>query len=183
MTHVNKSIFEILKADGVSAKVFADAKDTYPGSWDPGLDCSGYVDDDGEWHDTPSLTRQADADDCDINVMMARYQNTGELPRMNPRAPQWGDFSSVLDYREALDVVRQAETDFDMLPADVRDRFGNDPAKMLEFLSDPENKAEAIKLGLVVAPPEPSEPMRVEVVNSPSDTPPKPSKGKAEAGG
>lgn len=133
--------------------------------YDPGIDCSGYVDEDGVFWETPSLTRQADAEDCDINVMMAKYQATGIEPRVNPRAPQWGDFSSVVGFQEALNIVRQSEADFMLLPAEVRDRFGNDPAGLLRFLEDPANREEAERLGIVVPPAPEDPPMRVEVVN------------------
>lgn len=134
--------------------------------FDEGVDCSCFALPDGEIVETPSLTRQSDADDCDINVMMARYQTTGQEPRVNPRQPQWGDFSSVPGYQEALNIVRQADEDFMLLDAEVRERFGNDPAGMLRFLSDESNRDEAIRLGLVTPPaPEPP-PQRVEIVNS-----------------
>lgn len=144
------------------------AYDLDTADFDPGIDCQGFVDlSSGEYIETPSLTRQADAEDCDINVMMARYQATGIEPRVNPRAPQWGDFSDVASYQDALGVVAQAKADFDLLPAEVRERFGNDPAGMLDFLSREENRDEAIRLGLVIPPADPDPPMRVEVVNVP----------------
>jgi phage internal scaffolding protein len=151
--------------------------------FDPGIDCTGYVGDHGEWFETPSMTRQADAEDCDINVMMARYQATGVEPRTNPRAAQWGDFSSVLGFQDALNVVRQSEADFAALPAAVRDRFGNDPAQMLAFLERSENRAEAERLGLVIPPKPEDPPMRVEVVNEGrgETSPPKGSKDPAPA--
>lgn len=135
--------------------------------YDAGVNCLEHETEDGEVISTPSLTRQADADDCDINVMMARYQATGIEPRVNPRQPQWGDFTDVPSYQEALAMVQQAKDDFEGLPAEVRARFGNDPAGMLEFLSDEANREEAIKLGLVMPPPDPPPPQRVEIVNPP----------------
>lgn len=146
--------------------------------YDPGIDCSGYVDEDGVLHETPSMTRQSDAEDCDINVMMAKYQATGVEPRVNPRSPQWGDFSTVVGFQEAMNIVRQSEEDFALLPAEVRDRFGNDPAGLLRFLENEDNRSEAERLGIVVPPvPEPP-PMRVEVVNEGrgETSPPEPAK-------
>lgn len=134
---------------------------------DPGLDCQFHVTESGELIETPSLTRQSDADDCDINVMMARYQATGEPPRVNPREPQWGDFSSVPDYQKSLAIVQQAQEDFALLDADVRARFGNDPSQMLSFLSDEANREEAMELGLVIRPPDPPPVQKVEIVNPP----------------
>lgn len=144
--------------------------------FDLGVDCQEYTDVDGEIVETPSLTRQSDAEDCDINVMMARYQATGVEPRTNPREPQWGDFSSVPQYQEALEIIRQTQDDFMSMPAEARDRFANDPASMLAFLADPKNKDEAVRLGLVMPAPVEPPPAKVEVVN-----PPKPSKAKEAA--
>lgn len=137
--------------------------------YDEGVDCSHFLTADGEVVETPSLTRQSEKDDCDINVMMAKYQTTGVEPRSNPRAPQWGDFSNVPAYQEALDIVRQADDDFALLPAEVRERFGNNPTGMLRFLSDEANRDEAIKLGLVMPPPVEPPPQKVHVVNSTPD--------------
>ena len=41
---------------------------------------------------------------------------------------------------------------FDNLPSDVRNRFNNNPAQLLDFVADPENKEEAIELGLLPKP-------------------------------
>ena len=37
------------------------------------------------------------------------------------------------------------------LPSDVRSRFGNNPAELLDFLNDNSNYDEAIRLGLIHA--------------------------------
>lgn len=145
--------------------------------FDLGVDCQYAMLDDGEVVATPSLTRQSDADDCDINVMMAKYQATGEPPRTNPREPQWGDFTSVPDYQESLRIVQEAKDEFEALPAEVRAKFGNDPSGMLAFLSDEANRDEAIKLGLVVPPVPEAPPTKVEIVNPPER---KGKKGSAE---
>jgi len=36
------------------------------------------------------------------------------------------------------------------LPSDVRKRFSNDPAELIDFLADKKNDEEAIKLGLKI---------------------------------
>jgi phage internal scaffolding protein len=40
------------------------------------------------------------------------------------------------------------------LPAQIRSRFDNDPAKLIDFLENEQNHDEAIKLGLVNPPGE-----------------------------
>jgi len=95
----------------------------------------------------PSMTQQQYKDECDINHIMSRYMQTGELPRT--KLGVYGDFSDMPDYQTALNTVLQAQDAFASLPAQIRQRFGNDPGALLEFLHDPSNKGEAIELGLV----------------------------------
>lgn len=101
----------------------------------------------------PGLTKQSFAGEVDINKIVAGFEKTGMLTHLNSRQPFYGDVSDIRDYHEALSVVRTAEELFDGMDAKVRERFHNDPAKMIEFLANEENREEAIKLGIVVKPP------------------------------
>lgn len=100
----------------------------------------------------PSRTKQSFAQEADINFLMDRFMSTGYFPSVEelggPQA-MFGDFSEGISYMEALERVRAADEGFRSLDAKVRDRFRNDPALLLEFLSDPANRGEALKLGLV----------------------------------
>jgi phage internal scaffolding protein len=106
----------------------------------------------------PSLAQQNFKDECDINHIVKQFGLTGELPG-KPLSPQYGDFTGVLDYHSAVNAVLAAQDEFMELPAQMRARFDNDPANLIDFLSNEENREEAIKLGLVAAMPisEPSE--------------------------
>jgi len=102
----------------------------------------------------PDMAIQSAKEETDINTIVNRFMNTGMLP--NPvRAPQYGDFTGATDYRTSLDAVMAAQASFMELPAHVRRRFHNDPQAFLEFVADEDNRAEAIKLGLVFPPPPP----------------------------
>jgi phage internal scaffolding protein len=68
--------------------------------------------------------------------------------------PLTGDFVDVPDFQTALNLVISAQDEFMKVPADVRARFNNDPGELMAFLEDDKNRDEAIKLGLVNAPPE-----------------------------
>ena len=59
------------------------------------------------------------------------------------------DVSDFVDYQEALGIVAQARESFLALPSSVRERFGNNPASLIDFLNDASNRAEAISLGLL----------------------------------
>ena len=109
----------------------------------------------GYKNDEPSMTQQQFRDEADINNIMARYQKTGVL--VDPltqatRKPMFDDFSELGDFRDHQQAVIDAQEMFMELPSRLRARFGNDPAELLQWLSRPENKEEAIELGLFSKP-------------------------------
>lgn len=93
-------------------------------------------------------TDQSFAAECDINTIMAKYQSTGELPVLNQAEAQWLDVTGM-DFQEHMNFILEAEDMFAQLPSSIRDRFGNDPAAFLDFTSDPENKTELARMGLL----------------------------------
>lgn len=109
-------------------------------------------------------TKQSFKDECDINNIMARFQKTGVLAFANKFEARYGDVTGV-DFGEAMRVVADARSMFAEMPARLRDRFANDPARFLEFVQNPANKDEARALGLLkpealapvpeAAPPQP----------------------------
>lgn len=103
----------------------------------------------------PSMAQQHMKDECDINTIVSRFGVTGQLPDAPVRAPTYGDFTGIVDYRTALDAIIAADVSFMALPAAIRERFDNDPALLVDFCSDPANRSEAIDLGLVPPPSKP----------------------------
>lgn len=97
----------------------------------------------------PSLTQQHFKDDCDINKIIERFTRTGLLPQYPGEEMQFGDYTAAVDYHEAMTIVAQAREQFEALPSAVRDKFDNDPVKMLDFVSKKENIEESVKLGLL----------------------------------
>jgi len=93
-------------------------------------------------------TQQHFKDETDINNILRQFNITGQLPT-KPMSPRYGDFTGIGDYHAALNQVIAAEGEFMTLPAQLRARFDNDPQELIEFLNNPENKDEAVKLGLV----------------------------------
>lgn len=91
-------------------------------------------------------------DESDINVIVARFGLTGELPEV--RMPLSGDFTGVSDFHQAMNLVRQAQESFMEIPAHLRARFNNDPGRLINFLENGDNRDEALKLGLIQPPPE-----------------------------
>lgn len=107
-----------------------------------GLDCS----------DMPSMTRQSEAEACDINTIVAQFDRTGMVPQVSPG--MFADVSQVGDYQSALETVRVADEMFMQLPAKVRHVFDDDPAVFVDAFNDPSRKAELEQLGLLEKPKE-----------------------------
>lgn len=105
-----------------------------------------------------SMTEQHHTPNTDINVMMKRMGVTdGALPpsALDPR--YFGDFTEATDLRGVFDRVFEARDRFNELPASLRAQFDNDPATFLQWVQDPQNATEAVKMGLLstLAAPEP----------------------------
>jgi len=100
-----------------------------------------------------SLTQQQFKEDSDINTIVARARRTGILGDPNaPRKPMFGDYSNSASFLEMRNYIATANQRFEALPAKLRRRSGNDPLQVVRFVEDPENKEEAIALGLLPKP-------------------------------
>lgn len=90
---------------------------------------------------TESRTKQSMKDECDVNLIVSRFQRDGVLTHMRKHgSPQYLDVSEVQDYRTAIETVRAGEEFFMTLPAKVRERFSNDPAEFVDAVSTEEGR-------------------------------------------
>lgn len=97
-----------------------------------------------------SLTKQEFKEECDVDEILRRASNGQDLSAvLNSRVAQYGDFTNIPDFRESMDIIARANSMFMQLDWKLRERFGNDPARMMDFLQDEANLDEARKLGLV----------------------------------
>lgn len=96
-----------------------------------------------------SLTHQCFSDAADVNKIMSRWLNGGPPPVSDAARAVFKDVSHGRDFQESLHLVMEVQESFDSLPADLRSQFKNDPALLLDFVSDPRNEAECVKLGLL----------------------------------
>lgn len=106
-----------------------------------------------------SLTKQSFSAECDIQNIVKRAFNGQPIPRVTDTA-QFLDLTQIPDYQTSLNRVIMVEGAFAALDANMRASFGNDPANLVHFLSDPANAKEAVKMGLLdpsVLPAEPIE--------------------------
>lgn len=72
----------------------------------------------------------------------------------NFKMPSAGDFTGISDFKTMADMVAATRDEFMTLPANIRERFYNDPEKLIGFLDDDKNRDEALRLGLIPAPVE-----------------------------
>lgn len=101
----------------------------------------------------PTKTIQ-DAEDTDINAMMKRFgvHDGSVLPGRdnNVADPRYyGQWDDSLDHRMVLDIHREANERFNALPAAIRSRFKNNPNELWNWVQQPENLEEAVKMGLL----------------------------------
>lgn len=94
-----------------------------------------------------SRTKQSFKKECDINVIMAKYQKTGAITHFNKHQQNYG-IADGQTFQDAMNLVCEAQEMFNELPSSIRSRFGNDPAAFLDFVQDESNESEMVKLGL-----------------------------------
>lgn len=100
----------------------------------------------------PGRTKQSFKKQCDITGIVNRYANHGTFDHVSAAQPVFADVSEIGDFRSLVHRARRASEAFDRLPPELRERFANDPARLVEFIQDDANLDEARKLGIV--PPE-----------------------------
>jgi phage internal scaffolding protein len=95
-----------------------------------------------------SLTQQHMKEETDIRNIINRYDRTGFISHVARGVAQYGDYSEVNEYREALDLVNNANVAFMQIPAEIREKFNNDAGDFFEFATDPNNIEEMRQMGL-----------------------------------
>lgn len=102
-------------------------------------------------------TKQSFKTESDINHIMARFLKTGVIDFTQKHEPRYG-VTTGIEYQACMLNVAAAKSMFADLPAELRNRFENEPAKFLDFVQDERNRDEATALGLlkrvVATPPE-----------------------------
>lgn len=101
-----------------------------------------------------SRTAQEFLGEANINVLMSKYEQTGLMQAGRPVAPP--TFHDVRhlqrDFHESMNVITRSREIFDSANARIRDRFQS-AERLLAFLADGNNRAEAEALGLIAPRP------------------------------
>ncbi len=98
--------------------------------------------------DYPSMTEQAHKDDVDIHVIMKKFKQTGIITHVNAAQGTYMDYSNNLDYHEAQNIIADAKSLFETVPAHIRKDFQNDPQQFINFMQDPTKTKEIEAYGL-----------------------------------
>ena len=110
-----------------------------------------------------SKTLQEFKNDCDINVIMEKIKcgidptPASVMRGALKRQPLYGDFTMFGDFSAMQNKILQAEEMFASLPAQIRAKFGDNPASLIEFVNNPKNREECERLGLFVPKKQESE--------------------------
>lgn len=87
------------------------------------------------------MTEQHHEKACNINSIIARYQKTGLVDHVQKYEGVYGDVTGA-DFKSAMDLVKNAETEFHELPSSVRKHFDNDPSAYLDLVMTDEGVQE-----------------------------------------
>lgn len=126
-----------------------------------------------DFSDSESLTQQSEAEFTSIRAYIDKYTRLGVLG--NPARiseAEFGDFASLpRDYGEAVDLINSVNDAFRALPAKVRARYHEDPARFAEALSDPAEIAALTEEGFIIPPKADGQPAKPVVETSEAGLP------------
>lgn len=98
-----------------------------------------------------SLTQQHFTEDADLNTIARRFGLT-EIPSAPLDPSLFRDTTNDPTLVQILDAQREARDQFAALPWKIRKRFHNSPRELWDFITDPENEEEILRLGLLSRP-------------------------------
>lgn len=95
----------------------------------------------------PTLTQQNFKEQCDINRIVKQYAQTGVI-NANTSIPLPDEFVGITDYHTAMNLIKRSEDAFMALEPHLRERFANNPANFVDFVTNPANIDELRSMGL-----------------------------------
>lgn len=101
-------------------------------------------------------TDQQYAEESDVNFILNRFAKTGQLPN-NIKSGIYADISDSPTFSEAMQLLTEGNNTFEQLDPLLKKRFPT-PQVLMDFLDNPENDVEAVKLGLKEYPQKPEIP-------------------------
>lgn len=97
--------------------------------------------------DKDKIVEQSQKQLTDVDVLLEPAKRNGLLRHVTRYEGEYDDIPAA-SYEEALKITTQANTMFENLPLNAKRKFNNNPKEFLEFVQNPANGKEMIKLGL-----------------------------------
>ena len=113
----------------------------------------------------PSRTQQQFAEECDINIILDKFNATGVMSHVSSMQPVYADVTGYGDLAECFRKVENAQAAFDALPSKLRAELDNDPRNLVPYITNPANKERCIEYGIF------NKPVEVPVENRIIDNP------------
>ncbi len=90
-------------------------------------------------------TKQSQRHECDINMLLERYQRDASLGHLEKYGGQYGNYADY-DFENHVTKIAEMNTIFEQLPAEVKKDFGQSTNKFFEFVTNPENQGKLAEL-------------------------------------
>ena len=103
-------------------------------------------------NDEPTMTKQALADNANINKLIKKHGITHVVQNMSNLEVLYGEITSM-DLAEAMQMNIDANEAFMEVPADIRKQFGNDAGAFIDYATNPANIDQMRKWGMAPPPP------------------------------
>lgn len=100
------------------------------------------------------MTKQQFRDGTKVDQILKKYATLGVDPnnvglfQRNVAQMAYGTADLVQDYQVQLNRINMVKAYFASLPSGIRDKFANDPKRMLDFMADPKNLEACAEMGL-----------------------------------
>ena len=101
-----------------------------------------------EYINGPGEAEQSHERACNINNIVKRFQKTGTLEHQSKHEARYDDVTGA-DFTTMMNIVANANSMFEELPSSIRDKFNHNPAEFFDYVQNPQNKAEAVTLGIM----------------------------------
>lgn len=94
------------------------------------------------------LTEQSHKNETDMNFILRDYQRTGLIKHAKNHEGKYDDIT-MQDFQSAMYIVAQGKTMFELLPANIRKEFNQDPGQFLSFVQNPDNAKRMESMGIL----------------------------------
>lgn len=99
----------------------------------------------------PSLTNGEFAEELKVQNMIKKFDQDNYF-ELTKRVATYSDFTNTTNLTDAMSQIESAQNSFQEFPAEIRERFRNDPRVFYDFVLDEKNQKELQELGLMKRP-------------------------------